>query len=117
MTAVAIALILGAVIVAVGLTVRFVPPLADTREGRLVFWIAANLAGAAAGVAVAIIWTAARTLSSSYLPSGLPTESVVVSALEEILVEGGIIIALATVVYLLGPRDRQDEHGAPHSRV
>src|SRR5580658_1995614 len=102
MTAVAIALILGAVIVAVGLTVRFVPPLADTREGRLVFWIAANLVGAAAGVAVAIIWTAARTLGNSYLPTGNVTESVIVAALQQVLLEGAIITALAAVVYLLG---------------
>jgi hypothetical protein len=116
-------LILGAVIVGVGVTIRFAPPLASSREGRLVFWIVANLVGAAAGVVVADVWTAARSLSNSLtipgsfnVSSGL-TESVVVGALEEILLEGSILIALASVIYLLGPRDRQDASAELRSRV
>jgi hypothetical protein len=108
MTFLALVVILGAVLVGVGATIRFAPPLAPTREGRLLFWIVANLVGAAAGLIADHIWVAARTLdlapglASGALPS--VTESVIVATLGQILLEGGVLLALAAIVYVLGPR-------------
>jgi hypothetical protein len=87
---------------------RFVPPLAASIQGRIASWIVAALAGAAAGVTVDALWVAARTLTQV---SGQPAgpiglaEQVITSTAQQILLQAGALIALAAIVYLLGPTD------------
>jgi len=112
MTAVAIVIILGAFLAGMGATIRFTPPLAPSPESRIAIWIAANLVGAAAGVIADSVWEAGHLLNlasnggvtSSTGP--VVTETVITAAIQQILLEGGVLIALAGIVYLLGARVR-----------
>jgi hypothetical protein len=113
MTAVAIVVILGAFLAGMGATVRFAPPLAPSPEGRIAFWIVANLVGAAAGVIADSVWEAGHLLnlaSNVGVTSNagpVVTETVITTAMQQILLEGGVLIALAGIVYLLGARARR----------
>jgi hypothetical protein len=85
---------------------RFAPPLADTREGRIVFWVVAVLVGASLGLVADAAWLAIRalTIQNDTVPGAFSsTESVVVSTARTLFFEASAPLALAAILHQLGP--------------
>jgi hypothetical protein len=89
---------------------RFVPPLVPTREGRLAWWIVTILAGASAGVVVDQIWVGVRSLTETNGSDLQPHlhEEIVTSTLGSGLLQGGALLALGAIIYLLAPADAEE---------
>ena len=99
------ALIVAGFAAGVVLVQRFAPPLADTREGRLVFWLVALLVGASAALIVDNVWIAVRALTSNSnaLAFGDSREGIMVSGLRNLLFDAAPTLALAAILHQLGP--------------
>jgi hypothetical protein len=91
---------------------RFVPPLAPTREGRLAWWIVMVLAGASVGVVVDQVWMGIRSLTEIDGGDLQPhlREQIVTSTLGSVLLQGGALLALSAIIYLLAPTDPAEPH-------
>lgn len=74
--------------------------------------VAANLVGAAVAVIADVVWSAVRTLTAANLgQSSTPislSENVITAAAKDIALDGGALIAMATIVYLLGPANTRN---------
>lgn len=105
MAYVALALIVAAFVGGTLLVHRFAPRLADTREGRLVFWLVAILVGASAALIVDAVWVAVRALTtnSNALGFGDTNEGIVVSSLRNLLFDAAPLLGLAAILHQLGP--------------
>jgi hypothetical protein len=93
-------------------TFALLPRLAESAKGRLSFLVAANLVGAAVAVVTDEVWGAVRALTITNLGQA-PTpislsESVITTAARDIALYGGALMAMATIVYLLGPADHRN---------
>lgn len=100
------------------LVYRFVPPLAATREGVIASWVVRAFVGAAFG------WTAFHLYLGIYafvnyadnnngvfpLPNGSRTE-ILLAVMQPIFSLGGLLIAAATIIYLLAPVGEADAGG------
>ncbi len=107
----ALVLILVAYLAGVLVALAALPRLADTANGRLSFLVAANIVGAAVAVVADEVWIGIRTATTAsvgQLPAPISvTESVITSTAKEIALYGGALLAMAIIVYLLGPADNR----------
>lgn len=110
MEVVAFAVVAGAFLAGLMVTRRFAPPLAVTLEGQLSAWIVAVLVGASAGVVADQVWVGVRSLTESNGSDLQPhlREEIVASAVQAVLLQGGALLALAAIIYLLAPAFESD---------
>lgn len=119
MTAVILILVLGSFLAGMATAMWRLPQLATTAMGRLCYRAATSLCGAALTVAVATVWEMVRTmdlLSSGSVSGGGDTiggtaqgarSDVLLGGLSDLALRVGVLVALAAVVYVLGPPDRR----------
>jgi hypothetical protein len=94
------------------LAARFLPPLAQTREGVIATWVVRVLFGSAAG------WIALQVYFMIYAyanyghrePGSIPIPTtgkteILTSTVQSILGLGGLLVGSASVVYLLAPTE------------
>jgi hypothetical protein len=96
--------------------IRFLPPLASTREGTMATWVVRLLFGCA------VAWTAQEIYVAvhqyAYLGSdtglgsiGSTRAEILKSTVESTLLLGSLLVGSASIVYLLAPAD--EPHEAP----
>jgi len=79
---------------------------------REVGWVVAVLVGASLGLIVDDLWVAIRDVTANGL-AGIPggAEDVVTGTARDLLVDGGALLGLAAIVYLLAPERLEDSDG------
>ena len=93
------------------LAARFLPPLAETREGAIATWVVRVLFGGAVAWAALQIYFmihAYATYGHREQPfplAGSDKTEILTSTVESILLLGGLLVGAASVVYLLGPTE------------
>ena len=119
MTLAILVFVLGAFLVGTAAAMWRLPQLGTTAMGRLCYRAATSLCGAALAVAVATVWEMVRAMdlvSGGSLPEGGLSISgtaqgsradVLLGGLSDLALRVGVLIALAAVVYVLGPPDRR----------
>ena len=115
MAIVALVVLTAAFVAGVSAARRFVPTLAHTREGQIVFWVVAILLGAAAGLVADALWEGFRALATDEVSGGDSLasfeEQVVTSTVRNVLTEGSLPLGLAAIIYLLGPETDDASRG------
>ena len=119
MTSVILVLVLGGFLAGTATAMWQLPQLASTAMGRLCYRVATSLCGAALAVGVATVWGLVRAMDilsgGSLSEGGVSISGAVQGARSDVLLGGlsdlalrvGVLIALAAVVYALGPQDRR----------
>jgi hypothetical protein len=82
----------------------YIPDLRPTREGRIATWIVRVLVGSAVGLAALQIYLAIHNDTQNI--GGSQSEraaSVIAQIVTGVIPVSGILLALAAIVYLLGP--------------
>jgi hypothetical protein len=102
--------VLAAFLVGTAAAMAALPGLAPTPVGRFCFRMTVSLLGAAAAIAVATLWSMIRTMdlvsSAGQTLSGAPSSGdALLSGLSDLALRCGVVAALATIVYVLGPAD------------
>lgn len=117
MTLAILVFVLGAFLAGTAAAMWRLPQLATTAMGRFCYRAATSLCGAALAVAVATVWGTVRALdqlSGSLSDGGVSASGTAQGVRSDLLLGGlsdlalrvGLLIALAAVVYVLGPPDR-----------
>ena len=94
------------------LAVRFLPPLARTREGVIAAWVVRVLFGSAVGwIALQIYFMIYAYANYGHREPGsipIPTTgktAILTSTVESILLIGSLLVGSASIVYLLAPTE------------
>lgn len=119
MTLAVLVFVLGAFLARTATAIWRLPQLATTAIGRLCYRTATSLCRAALAVGVATVWATVRAmdlLSGGSMSEGnvsisgaaqRASSDVLLGGLSDLALRVGVLIALATVVYVLGPPDRR----------
>jgi hypothetical protein len=90
---------------------QWLPGLARGPVGDIAFFAICGLIGAGLGVVGLHIYLTARELKESNGPGLGGNSGVLADGLLEILLNGGTVLGLATIAYLLAPREAQPAVG------
>jgi ABC-type xylose transport system permease subunit len=94
------------------LAVRFLPPLADGRDGQIATWVVRVLIGCAVAWAAEQIYFGIHTYATGNIreaaeSASFDKSSVLTGTVQSILLIDSLLIGFAGAIYLLGPPQRQ----------
>jgi hypothetical protein len=92
---------------------RWLPPLAEGPVGGLSFFAVCGLLGAGLALVGLQISSIVEQLDRLGGGFGVSKQAVLRSGLQELLLEAGLLLGLALVVYLLAPRDSTSSESEP----
>ncbi len=97
---------------------RWLPGLARGPVGDIAFFAICGLIGAGVGVVGLHVYETARAISEA---SGLARfedkANLLAGGLLDLLLDGGTVLGLATIAYLLAPREEQPAQSSTHAHV
>jgi hypothetical protein len=92
---------------------RYLPALAPTREGTIASWVVRCLFGCAVAWAALQIYLAVHAYANLHSDEFFPHSSdnrseILIEMVQSILLQGGLLLGSAAVVYLLAPPARTE---------